>query len=85
MQCRSGCAACCIAPSISSPIPGLPEGKKAGEPCPHLDIERRCKLFASAERPSVCGQFQAEPAVCGDDAASAFALLASLEERTVVF
>ncbi|MLT17277.1 YkgJ family cysteine cluster protein, partial [Salmonella enterica subsp. enterica] len=22
MDCRSGCGACCIAPSISSPIPG---------------------------------------------------------------
>lgn len=25
MDCRSGCGACCIAPSISSPIPGMPE------------------------------------------------------------
>ncbi|MGL4778393.1 MAG: YkgJ family cysteine cluster protein, partial [Aeromonas veronii] len=24
MECRSGCAACCIAPSISSAIPGMP-------------------------------------------------------------
>ncbi|HNM56919.1 MAG TPA: YkgJ family cysteine cluster protein, partial [Thauera aminoaromatica] len=24
MDCRPGCAACCIAPSISSPIPGMP-------------------------------------------------------------
>ncbi|MCS8878341.1 YkgJ family cysteine cluster protein, partial [Pseudomonas aeruginosa] len=22
MQCRAGCGACCIAPSISSPLPG---------------------------------------------------------------
>ncbi|HFY5777145.1 TPA: YkgJ family cysteine cluster protein, partial [Salmonella enterica subsp. enterica serovar Typhimurium] len=27
MDCRSGCGACCIAPSISSPIPGMPYGK----------------------------------------------------------
>ncbi|HNF77692.1 MAG TPA: YkgJ family cysteine cluster protein, partial [Thauera aminoaromatica] len=26
MDCRPGCAACCIAPSISSPIPGMPHG-----------------------------------------------------------
>ncbi|MCC6439509.1 MAG: YkgJ family cysteine cluster protein, partial [Rhodanobacteraceae bacterium] len=26
MSCRSGCGACCIAPSISSPIPGMPNG-----------------------------------------------------------
>ena len=28
--CRPGCGACCTAPSISSPIPGMPEGKPAG-------------------------------------------------------
>lgn len=31
-ECRPGCGACCIAPSISSPIPGMPEGKAAGVP-----------------------------------------------------
>ena len=30
MNCREGCGACCIAPSISSPIPGMPHGKPAG-------------------------------------------------------
>ncbi|ENR9132482.1 TPA: YkgJ family cysteine cluster protein, partial [Shigella flexneri] len=24
MECRPGCGACCTAPSISSPIPGMP-------------------------------------------------------------
>ncbi|MBV6674737.1 YkgJ family cysteine cluster protein, partial [Klebsiella pneumoniae] len=24
MECRTDCGACCIAPSISSPIPGMP-------------------------------------------------------------
>lgn len=27
MDCRPGCGACCIAPSITSPIPGMPHGK----------------------------------------------------------
>ncbi|MGR5456700.1 YkgJ family cysteine cluster protein, partial [Vibrio alfacsensis] len=30
MDCRLGCGACCIAPSISSPIPGMPNGKPSG-------------------------------------------------------
>jgi Fe-S-cluster containining protein len=30
MPCRNGCGACCIAPSISSPIPGMPHGKLSG-------------------------------------------------------
>ncbi|NYZ53719.1 YkgJ family cysteine cluster protein, partial [Escherichia coli] len=29
MECRPGCGACCTAPSISSPIPGMPDGKPA--------------------------------------------------------
>ncbi|MCF5019628.1 YkgJ family cysteine cluster protein, partial [Pseudomonas lactis] len=29
MKCREGCGACCIAPSISSPLPGMPQGKPA--------------------------------------------------------
>ncbi|MEO8036559.1 MAG: YkgJ family cysteine cluster protein, partial [Acidobacteriota bacterium] len=36
MDCRTGCAACCIAPSITSPIPGMPEGKAAGVRCVQL-------------------------------------------------
>ncbi|MGU7695722.1 YkgJ family cysteine cluster protein, partial [Escherichia coli] len=29
MECRPDCGACCTAPSISSPIPGMPDGKPA--------------------------------------------------------
>ena len=52
MECRAACAACCIAPSISSPIPGLPQGKPAAMPCPQLDEALRCRLFHSAQRRS---------------------------------
>ncbi len=30
MDCRAGCGACCTAPSISSPIPGMPGGNPPG-------------------------------------------------------
>jgi len=30
MECRPHCGACCTAPSISSPIPGMPNGKMSG-------------------------------------------------------
>jgi Fe-S-cluster containining protein len=36
MECREHCGACCIAPSISSPIPGMPRGKPGGVRCIHL-------------------------------------------------
>ena len=29
MDCRPGCGACCIAPSINTPLPGMPHGKPA--------------------------------------------------------
>ncbi len=82
MDCRHGCGACCIAPSIHSPIPGMPEGKPAGVRCVQLDDDFRCKIFNSPERPTVCEQFQAEPSVCGDNRQQALRLLTDLEAST---
>src|SRR5258708_12888559 len=55
-DCRVGCGACCIAPSISSPIPGMPGGKPAGVRCIQLDAENRCRLYGRPERPAVCSR-----------------------------
>ena len=65
MSCRPGCAACCIAPSISSAIPGMPNGKPAGVPCIQLDEQLRCKIFGQPSRPAVCGQLSASLEMCG--------------------
>ena len=51
MKCREGCGACCIAPSISSPLPGMPLGKPAGVRCVHLSAEQLCQLFGQPQRP----------------------------------
>ncbi|TAG78507.1 MAG: YkgJ family cysteine cluster protein [Burkholderiales bacterium] len=64
-QCRPGCGACCIAPSISSPIPGMPNGKAAGVRCVQLDAENRCKIFGDPRRPLVCASLQASEEMCG--------------------
>ncbi len=50
MKCREGCGACCIAPSISSAMPRMPEGKPAGERCLHLTVDNLCDLFGKPER-----------------------------------
>ena len=71
MECRAGCGACCLAPSISQPYFGMPEGKKAGERCIHLDDEKRCQLFGDPRRPVCCSMFQAEEWVCGTNAEEA--------------
>ncbi len=82
MGCRSGCAACCIAPSISSFIPGMPGGKAAGARCLQLTADNRCRLFGRPERPAVCLRLRPEPGMCGRNAAEALALLSELEEAT---
>ena len=82
MHCRPGCAACCIAPSISSPMPGLPLGKPAGVACPHLDDALRCKLFGQAERPAVCSSLAPSAEMCGEDRVHALFFLNQLEHAT---
>lgn len=82
LPCRPHCAACCIAPSISSPIPGLPGGKPAGERCPQLDEEDRCRLFGDPRRPAVCSSLRPSREMCGDSRAQALVWLQQLEDRT---
>ena len=82
MACRPGCAACCIAPSISSPIPGMPGGKAAGVPCVQLNAELRCALFARPQRPACCAGLQASPEMCGDSREYALRWLERLEQAT---
>jgi Fe-S-cluster containining protein len=82
MDCRPGCAACCIAPSISSPIPGMPTGKAAGEPCIQLDTQQRCQLFGKPERPLICLRFSAGIELCGESNEEAIYRLHELERLT---
>jgi Fe-S-cluster containining protein len=82
IECRLGCGACCIAPSINSPIPGMPDGKKAGERCIQLDSENLCKLFSLPERPDLCDRFKADIDVCGLSNEQALENLIYLEQIT---
>ncbi|TKR30344.1 YkgJ family cysteine cluster protein [Luteimonas gilva] len=82
MDCRAGCGACCIAPSIASPIPGMPHGKPAGIPCVQLDDELRCRLFGKPERPAFCASLRPMASMCGGSREEALALLIALERAT---
>ncbi len=82
MECRLDCGACCIAPSISTAIPGMPNGKKSGERCIQLDEKNLCLLFGKPQRPKVCGMFQAEVEICGDTREQALANIIHLESIT---
>ncbi len=82
MNCRPDCAACCIAPSISSPIPGMPDGKPADIPCVQLSKDNLCMIFDKKERPLVCSSLRASEEMCGNNAKEAYHYLATLEYLT---
>ncbi|PHV71703.1 zinc/iron-chelating domain-containing protein [Sporanaerobium hydrogeniformans] len=83
MKCRENCGACCIAPSITTPIPGMPQGKKAGQRCVQLDEFNRCKIFGSPSRPEVCGRLKPHEEMCGHSQEEAMAYLEHLEKLTM--
>lgn len=82
MECRVGCGACCIALSISSPIPGMPNGKPAGVRCVQLTDDNRCKLFGQPERPKVCIGLRPSEEMCGQTTEDAMIYLTELERLT---
>lgn len=81
-ECRVGCGACCIALSISSPIPGMPGGKPAGVRCAQLTDDNRCAIFGSPERPEVCNRLRPMPEMCGATFDDAMRYLEQLERAT---
>ncbi|MFK8042283.1 YkgJ family cysteine cluster protein [Congregibacter sp.] len=83
MICRKGCGACCIAPSISSPLPGMPDGKPAGIACINLDARTKsCKIWETHDYPKVCRDFSPHKDVCGDSREHAISLISILEIKT---
>ncbi len=88
IACVPGCGACCIEPSISTPIPeangipGLPGGKPAGVPCPQLRADFSCGVFGRPERPAVCASLKPTRGMCGHGRQAAFEYLRELERAT---
>ncbi|MCK6786590.1 YkgJ family cysteine cluster protein [Enterobacter roggenkampii] len=82
MDCRPDCGACCTAPSISSPIPGMPEGKPANTRCVQLSETNLCMIFGSPLRPKVCSGLQPTAEMCGSTRGQAMMYLLELEALT---
>ncbi|EMZ5624927.1 TPA: YkgJ family cysteine cluster protein [Enterobacter roggenkampii] len=82
MDCRPDCGACCTAPSISSPIPGMPEGKPANIRCVQLSETNLCMIFGSPLRPKVCSGLQPTAEMCGSTREQAITYLLELEALT---
>ena len=81
-SCIVGCGACCIAPQISSSIPGMPKGKPAGVRCIQLDAMNACLLFGLPSRPAVCSAFSAQRDMCSNGPIEALRWLTVLEQAT---
>lgn len=60
----------------------MPNGKPAGVRCLHLDKHNFCELFGQPTRPAVCGEFQAEDWLCGDNREQALERITLLERQT---
>ena len=82
MECRQGCGACCIAPSLSTAVPGMLAGKPAGVACIQLSPDFHCLIFGSPERPGCCSGLQPSTEMCGDSREEALFSLTSLELAT---
>ena len=82
MDCRPHCGACCIAPSISSAIPGMPHGKPAGVRCVQLGADSRCAIFGQPQRPACCAGLAPAPEMCGNSRGQALVWLTQLEQAT---
>ena len=82
MKCKFSCAACCIEPSINSPIPGMPSGKPAGVRCVQLLDDFRCTIFGKPERPAFYASLQPSEEMCGESRTGAIELLSKLEKLT---
>lgn len=63
-------------------MPGMPQGKPAGQRCLHLDAQQRCGLFGDPRRPAVCGSLQPSVEMCGETREQALHFLQDLERRT---
>jgi len=82
MDCRPGCGACCIAPSLSSAIPGMPSGKPAGERCVQLTADFTCAIYRLPNRPAVCAGLKPSEEMCGKNREEALSYLFMLEKAT---
>ena len=82
MECRIGCGACCIEPSIAGPIPGMEGGKPAGVRCVNLDENNICRIWNTDEYPPVCRAFTPTAEFCGESDEEAMRNIREIEEAS---
>jgi hypothetical protein len=68
---------------MSSAVPGMPDGKKAGVRCIQLLDDNTCAIHDTPEYPAVCSNLKPSREMCGETNEEAFAYLRKLEELTM--
>ena len=68
--------------SISSALPGMPDGKPAGVRCVNLDENNCCIIHDKPNFPRVCRNFKFDPVCCGSTNEEAMKNLDKLEKLT---
>jgi hypothetical protein len=81
VPCRK-CGACCIAPSIATAIPNMPNGKPAGVRCANLTDNNQCLLYGKPQRPAFCIGYKPTAELCGRTFAEAVRNITALERAT---
>lgn len=81
VPCRK-CGACCIAPSITTAIPNMPNGKPAGVRCANLTDNNQCLLYEKPQRPAFCVGYRPTLELCGRTYAEAIRNVTALERAT---
>jgi uncharacterized protein len=67
---------------MSSVVPGMPNGKKAGVRCIQLLDDNTCRIHETPEYPAICASLKPSTEMCGESDAEAFDYLSHLEELT---
>lgn len=80
--CRPNCGACCIHISISSSLPGHPNGKPAGVRCVNLGDDRNCTIYGTPDFPNICQRFMGDTEMCGNNHVDATWRIIELERLT---
>jgi Fe-S-cluster containining protein len=82
--CRANCGACCTHISISSALPGHPNGKVAGVTCINLNTDNNCSLYGDISFPDICKRFMGDEEMCGSSVQEAVIRIQRLEMLTSV-
>ena len=82
MECRLGCAACCVVLETNEPYEGHPNGKPSATRYNNLTDDNLCGIWE--RRPEFCRNFVARREYCGGNDAEAYYLIERISRPKAV-